>query len=73
MNSNQNVRAMQTIVLDSSQTFFQEMTNCRYGLSVFVEEMELGSCEEDFVQFGRDILFVTTHLSRYCCNYLECC
>ena len=27
----------------------------------------LGGCSEDYLQFGRDILFVTTHLSvRYC-------
>ena len=28
------------------------------------QEMQLGSCSQDYVQFGRDILFVTTHLSR---------
>ena len=39
-------------------------------LKVCPQEMKLGSCDEDFVQFGRDILFVTTHLSkRYCGHY----
>ena len=38
-----------------------------YGFSVFIEEMSLSGsslsgCNEDYVQFGRDILFVTTHL-----------
>ena len=43
-----------------------------YGFSVFIEEMSLegsvrSGCHQDFVQFGRDILFVTTHLSpKYC-------
>jgi len=43
-----------------------------YGFSVFIEEMSLSGsivseCKQDYVQFGRDILFVTTHLSpRYC-------
>ena len=38
-----------------------------YGFSVFIEEMSLtgssmSGCSSDYVQFGRDILFVTTHL-----------
>ena len=38
-----------------------------YGFSVFIEEMSLSGsivseCKQDYVQFGRDILFVTTHL-----------
>ena len=38
-----------------------------YGFSVFIEEMSLtgsslSGCSNDYVQFGRDILFVTTHL-----------
>ena len=38
-----------------------------YGFSVFIEEMSLSGsllsgCHHDYVQFGRDILFVTTHL-----------
>ena len=32
--------------------------------------MRLGSCDQDFVQFGRDILFVTTHLSKRYCGHL---
>jgi len=41
----------------------------QFGLSVFIEEMNLGSCDQDFIQFGRDILFVTTHLSRRYCGH----
>ena len=43
-----------------------------YGFNVFIKELSLSGsqvsgCFEDFVQFGRDILFVTTHLSeKYC-------
>jgi hypothetical protein len=42
-----------------------------YGFSVFIEEMSFSGsgseCSEDFLQFGRDILFVTSHLSgKYC-------
>ena len=33
------------------------------------QEMNLGSCDQDFIQFGRDILFVTTHLSRRYCGH----
>jgi hypothetical protein len=37
-----------------------------YGFSVFIEEMSLGphstgGCRRDYLQFGRDILFLTTH------------
>ena len=32
--------------------------------------MKVGSCDQDFVQFGRDILFVTTHLSKRYCGHL---
>ena len=49
-----------------------------YGFSVFIEEMSLAgssleesSCKEDFVQFGRDILFLTTHKSRKYCGQVE--
>merc|ERR1719270_1990362 len=43
----------------------------QFGLSVFIEEMHLGNCDQDFIQFGRDILFVTTHISkRYCGHHL---
>eukprot|EP00092_Neocalanus_flemingeri_P006749 GFUD01007291.1.p1 GENE.GFUD01007291.1~~GFUD01007291.1.p1 ORF type:complete len:346 (+),score=62.36 GFUD01007291.1:348-1385(+) len=47
-----------------------------YGFSVFIEEMSLSGsslsgCGEDSVQFGRDILFVTTHLSQKYCGEVE--
>ena len=47
-----------------------------YGFSVFIEEMNLSGssvagCSEDYVQFGRDILFVTTHKSRKYCGQVE--
>merc|ERR1719433_2225090 len=47
-----------------------------YGFSVFIEEMSLtgsslSGCNDDFVQFGRDILFVTTHLSQKYCGEVE--
>ena len=47
-----------------------------YGFSVFIEEMTLSGstmsgCSEDYLQFGRDILFVTTHLSRKYCGDVE--
>ena len=47
-----------------------------YGFSVFIEEMTLSGstmsgCSEDYLQFGRDILFVTTHLSNKYCGDVE--
>ena len=46
-----------------------------YGFVVFIEEMSLQSsaagCTTDFVQFGRDILFVTTHLSQKFCGVVS--
>jgi len=47
-----------------------------YGFSVFIEEMALSGssmsgCSEDYLQFGRDILFVTTHLSKKYCGEVE--
>ena len=46
-----------------------------YGFVVFIEEMSLQSsaagCTSDFVQFGRDILFVTTHLSEKFCGVVD--
>jgi len=46
------------------------------GFFVYFEEMYLSEptisgCTEDFVQFGRDILFVTSHLSRKYCGRME--
>jgi len=49
----------------------------QYGFSVFIEEMSMSSprtspgCRDDYLQFGRDILFVTTHLSRKYCGVVE--
>ena len=42
-----------------------------YGFGIYMEEMSLsgntGDCTEDWVQFGRDILFFTTYKSnKYC-------
>ena len=47
-----------------------------FGFSVFLEEMSLSGsvetgCTKDFVQFGRDILFVTTHMSSKYCGKIE--
>ena len=47
-----------------------------YGFSVFIEEMSLGGaqgggCRRDSLQFGRDILFLTTHKSDKYCGRVE--
>ena len=47
-----------------------------FGIAVFIEEMSLdgsahSGCKIDFIQFGRDILFVTTHLSQRYCGAVE--
>ena len=47
-----------------------------FGFSVFLEELSLAGsvksgCPHDFVQFGRDILFVTTHMSSKYCGDIE--
>merc|ERR1719348_996323 len=48
-----------------------------YGFSIFIEEMNLGGssqgggCRRDYLQFGRDILFLTTHKSRKYCGQVE--
>ena len=52
------------------------LTSSDFGFFVFIEEMSLsgttvGGCFEDFLQFGRDILFVTTHLSERYCGKVE--
>lgn len=46
------------------------------GMFVYFEEMYLSEpditgCNQDFVQFGRDILFVTSHLSKKYCGRQE--
>jgi hypothetical protein len=45
------------------------------GFSVFIEQMSLSGslsgCREDYLQFSRDILFVTTHVSRKYCGIVE--
>ena len=52
------------------------LSSSDFGFFVFIEEMSLsgstiGGCIEDFLQFGRDILFVTTHLSERYCGKVE--
>ena len=47
-----------------------------FGIAVFIEEMSLdgsahSGCKTDFIQFGRDILFVTTHLSQKFCGVVD--
>lgn len=52
-----------------------EVRNSNYGFSVFIEEMSLSGsssgCDEDYLQFGRDILFVTSHRSGKYCGDVE--
>lgn len=50
------------------------VTNSLWGFSVYIQEISLGEggpgaeCDNDnYLQFGRDILFVTTHLSNKLC------
>jgi len=61
----------------TSEKFFSchlelSLSSPDFGFFIFIEEMSFSGstitgCGEDFLQFGRDILFVTTHLSvRYC-------
>lgn len=54
------------------------VTNSLWGFSVYLQEIALGppsasECDPDnYVQFGRDILFITTHLSpRLCHNHTD--
>ena len=52
------------------------LPSTNYGLSVFIEEMSFSGfgsdCSKDFLQFGRDILFVTSYLSgKYCGTLLR--
>jgi hypothetical protein len=46
-----------------------------YGFVLFIEQMSLQrsvvGCHNDFVKFGRDILFVTTHLSQKFCGVVN--
>ena len=48
------------------------LPSAAYGFSAFIQEMSFSKsdsgCTEDFLQFGRDILFVTSHLSRKFCG-----
>merc|ERR1719471_824189 len=46
------------------------------GFFVYFDSMSLnedkdGDCEEDYVQFGRDILFITSHRSNKYCGNIE--
>ena len=55
----------------------------KYGFLVYIDEMELDGdskhamtstydkCPDDYVQFGRDALFVTTNLSQKFCGSFE--
>ena len=51
------------------------VSSANFGFSVFIEQMSLGGslagCREDYLQFSRDILFVTTHASRKYCGIVE--
>ena len=67
-------------VMDGSSSFSCHLelyhSSVNFGFFVFIQEMELsgstaGGCHEDFLQFGRDILFVTTHLSERYCGKVE--
>ena len=43
------------------------LPSTNYGFSVFIEEMSFSGFGSDCSEFGRDILFVTSHLSgKYC-------
>merc|ERR1719278_1647303 len=67
--------------LGSSRTVFSchlelFLPSSLYGFSIFIEEMSLGGsqgggCRRDYLQFGRDILFLTTHKSRKYCGQVE--
>lgn len=67
--------------LGSSRTVFSchlelFLPSSLYGFSIFIEEMSLGGsqgggCRRDYLQFGRDILFLTTHKSRKYCGEVE--
>jgi hypothetical protein len=50
------------------------LPSTNHGFSVFIEEMSFSGfesdCSKDFLQFGRDILFVTSHLSKKYCGTL---
>ena len=46
------------------------------GFFVYFDTMSLaeeqeGDCEDDYVQFGRDILFITSHRSNKFCGQIE--
>ena len=36
-----------------------------------LSEEQDGDCEQDYVQFGRDILFITSHRSNKYCGVIE--
>jgi len=54
------------LVLDSSDSGF-----FLYFDSLLLSEESEGECEEDYVQFGRDILFITSHRSAKYCGSIE--
>ena len=46
------------------------------GFFVYFDSMTMsdetdGECEDDYVQFGRDILFITSHRSNKFCGNIE--
>ena len=41
------------------------------GFAFFYLKEVDGECEEDYVQFGRDILFITSHRSNKFCGNIE--
>lgn len=52
------------------------VTSSSYGFSIFIEETTMegsnnSGCHDDFIQFGRDILFVTSHKSPKYCGMIE--
>ena len=73
------------ITFNSLSSHFRSVFSCHlelflpsslYGFSIFIEEMSLGGsqgggCRRDYLQFGRDILFLTTHKSRKYCGQVE--
>lgn len=46
-----------------------------FGFFIWIEELNVSSdeaeCDTDYLQFGRDFLFITTHLSKRYCHQLE--
>ena len=63
-----------TVSLNCHLEFF--LPSSLYGFNIFIHQLSLAGssntgCLEDFVQFGRDILFVTTHVSEKYCGVID--